>query len=162
MKPENVLVPKEGYVRVIDFDLSVPKPDRPKKLRRVSGTPAYLAPELIAEQVVDERTDIFAFGVLAYKMLTGREPLGGHSRKEMLAKYADYRQHFVPPRRHNPRISPALEKIILNCLQKEVMRRYPTMSLVLRDLQMCGEIPLAKTQPKTPTHGVERLSGSGI
>jgi serine/threonine protein kinase len=141
MKPENLLVPHGGYVRIIDFDLAIPRPPKPKKLRRLSGTLAFLAPELIAEQLVDERADIFALGVIAYKLLTGKEPMTAMTRKEMLAKYADSRLHFTPPRRHNPRIPPALEKIILNCLEKEPARRYPAMSLVVRDLQLLGDLP---------------------
>ncbi len=141
MKPENILVPHRDYARVIDFDLALPRPPKPRKLRRVSGTLAFLAPELIAEQLVDERTDIFALGVIAYKLLTGKEPMSAQTRKEMLAKYADSRLHFTPPRRHNPRIPPALEKIILNCLEKEPARRYPAMSLVVRDLQALGDLP---------------------
>jgi serine/threonine protein kinase len=141
LKPENILVPRDDFVRIIDFDLAIPRRPKPRKLRRVSGTLAYLAPELIAEQWVDERTDIFAFGVIAYKLLTGKEPMPAQSRKEMLANYADSRLHFTSPRRHNARIPLALEKIILNCLEKQPMRRYPAVSLIMRDLQQLGELP---------------------
>ena len=134
-KPENVLTTLTYDPKIIDFDLAIPRPDRPKKAAKLSGTPIYLAPEQILRQPVDERADIFAFGLTAYEMMTGKKPITGNTLDEVISKYANFDQHLKPPRTHAPDIMPGLERVILKCLAKDVTRRYPSMGLVLRDLQ---------------------------
>jgi serine/threonine-protein kinase len=134
-KPENILVPKSYDPKLIDFDLCIPRPARPKRASTLSGTPSYLAPEQIARQPVDERADIFAFGVTAYEMLSGKKPVTGNSREELVQKYADFNEHLKPLRVHVKDIPHSMERVILKCLEKDVERRYPSMGLVLRDLQ---------------------------
>ena len=85
-KPENVLVTRNASVRLVDFDLAQPKPDRPKKSADNPGTPGYMAPEQLQRQPFDHRVDIFAFGVSAYEILTGRKPLSAKHRTKFFAK----------------------------------------------------------------------------
>lgn len=134
-KPENVLVTKTYEPKICDFDLAIRRPAHPKRASVLSGTPAYLAPEQIARAPVDERADIFAFGITAYEMLAGKKPVTGDTREEMLKKYAQFDEHIKPLRTHQIDIPHAIERVILKCLEKDVARRYPSMSLVVRDLQ---------------------------
>lgn len=134
-KPENILVTKLYEPKIMDFELAIPRPSRPKKISSVSGTPAYLAPEQIMREPVDERADIFAYGVTAYEMLTGKKPISGNTREEVLQKYANFNEHLKPLRAHLPDVPLAVERVILKCLEKDVQRRYPSMGLVVRDLQ---------------------------
>ena len=135
-KPENILVPKITYdPKLLDFDLAIPRPTKPKRAAKLSGTPFYLAPEQLARQPVDERADIFSFGITAYEMLTGRKPITGETREEILSKYADFNEHLRPPRTLVPDVPRAIEAVVLKCLEKDPERRYPAMSLVVRDLQ---------------------------
>lgn len=134
-KPENILVGRHYEPRLIDFDLAVPRPEVPKRLSSPSGTLAYWAPEQIAKEPVDERADIFAFGVTAYEMLSGKKPITGTTREEILEKYADFNRHLVPLRERVPHVPPALERTLTKCLEKDLTRRYPSMSLVIRDLR---------------------------
>ncbi len=134
-KPENVLVAKNYDPKICDFDLAIARPAHPKRASVLSGTPAYLAPEQIVGEPVDERADIFAFGITAYEMLTGKKPVTGNSREEMLKKYARFDEHLKPLRQHEVDIPHSIERVILKCLEKDVTRRYPSMSLVVRDLQ---------------------------
>ena len=134
-KPENILVPKTYDPKLIDFDLAIPRPLKPKKASKLSGTPLYLAPEQIARQPVDERADIFAFGITAYELLTSKKPIAGNTQEEILSKYANFDEHLRPPRTLVPEIPQTLERVILKCLEMEPARRYPAMSLVVRDLQ---------------------------
>src|SRR5262249_26480027 len=60
-KPENILVTRNGGVRLVDFDLAQPKPEKPKKMSKNPGTPAYMAPEQLLREEFDHRVDIFAF-----------------------------------------------------------------------------------------------------
>ena len=134
-KPENILVPKNYNPKLIDFDLAIARPTKPKRASKLSGTPLYLAPEQIARKPVDERADIFSFGVTAYEMLTGKKPIAGNTREEVLQKYSDFKEHLRPPRTLVPDIPHSIERVILKCLEKEPALRYPAMSLVVRDLQ---------------------------
>ncbi len=134
-KPENVIVPKNYQPKLIDFDLAIKRPRSPKRIRTLSGTPLYLAPEQLARRPVDERADIFSFGMTAYEMLTGKKPIAGDTRDEILKKYAHFKDNLKPLRAHVPDIRPSLERLILKCLEKDPDRRYPTMGLVVRDLQ---------------------------
>jgi eukaryotic-like serine/threonine-protein kinase len=134
-KPENVLVTETADPKIIDFDLAALRPDVPKRISKLSGTPAYLAPEQILRQPMDERADIFAFGLTAYEMVTGKKPITGNSIQEVIGKYARFEDHLKPLRAHVPDIPHVIESVILKCLERDVMRRYPTMGLVVRDLQ---------------------------
>jgi eukaryotic-like serine/threonine-protein kinase len=134
-KPENVLITRNAHVRLVDFDLAQPIPEKPRKSADNPGTPAYMAPEQLLRQPFDHRVDIFAYGVSAYELLTGRKPFAGESPEEILRKQLDRSLDFVAPRELNPDIPAPLEKAILKCLEREPDRRYPFMTLLVRDLE---------------------------
>jgi len=134
-KPENVLLTRNASVRLVDFDLAQPRPDKPKKMSDNPGTPAYMAPEQIRRQPIDHRVDIFAYGVSAYELLTNRKPFSGDSADEILRKQLDRSLEFLSPRELNPDIPAALEKTILKCLERDPDKRYPYLSVLVRDLQ---------------------------
>jgi len=134
-KPENVLVTRSADAKICDFDLAIERPDEPKRVAKLSGTPAYLAPEQIMRQPFDERADIFAFGLAAYEMLTGKKPVTGDTIQEVARKYSEFDQHLRPLRTHQTDVSHSIEHVILKCLERDVTRRYPSMGLVVRDLQ---------------------------
>lgn len=131
-KPENVLVTRNGNIRLVDFDLAQPKPDKPKKFSRNPGTPAYMPPEQLQHKAIDHRVDIFAWGVTAYELLTSRKPFAGDSPAEISLKQQV--GSVVSPREFNE-IPPALEKIVLKCLERDPQNRYPHASVLVRDLQ---------------------------
>lgn len=133
-KPENVLVTRNGHVRLIDFDIAQPLPETPKKMSKNPGTPAYMAPEQLQHQPIDGRVDIFAYGVSAYELLTYQKPFPGETPREILAKQLN-RSSFITPRQHNPDIPAAMEKVILKCLEHDPDERYPFFSVLNRDLK---------------------------
>ena len=133
-KPENILVSRNGRVRLIDFDLSQQIPEKPKKMSRYPGTPSYMAPEQLQREAFDSRVDIFAYGVAAYELLTNQKPYPGDTPAEILA--AQLRPEGpIRPREHNPEIPPSLENVILKCIAREPDRRYPFSGVLVRDLQ---------------------------
>jgi len=134
-KPENVLVTRNGNVRLIDFDLAQPRPEKPKKMSDNPGTPAYMAPEQLLRQPIDHRADIFAFGVTAYELLTFQKPFPGDIPDDILRRQLDRNLDFVRPREHNVDIPIGLEKVILKCLDSLPDGRYPFTSVLVRDLQ---------------------------
>ena len=134
-KPENVLVTRNASVKLVDFDLAQPIPEKPKKASgKNPGTPAYMAPEQLLGQPITHRVDIFSYGVAAYELLTNQKPFPGDTPGEILKKQMD-RSDFVPPRQYNADLPPALEKVILRCLEREPERRYPFMGVMGRELK---------------------------
>src|SRR5215510_15920098 len=108
-KPENVLVTRNGRVRLVDFDLAQPIPEKPKKLTKKNpGTPHYMAPEQLLGEPITHRVDIFSYGVAAYELLTNQKPFPGESPGEILKLQVD-RSSFIPPRELNPDIPPGME-----------------------------------------------------
>ena len=134
-KPENVLLTRNGSLRLIDFDLAQPIPNPPRKLDKNPGTPAYMAPEQLLRQPVDHRADIWAYGVAAYELVTLRKPFPGDNPDEVLRRQLD-RQDFIPPSEINSDIPPALERIILRCLERDMERRYPVTSVLVHELKL--------------------------
>ena len=134
-KPENVLVTRNANVRLVDFDLARPRPEKPKKMSKNPGTPAYMAPEQLLRQPFDHRVDIFAFGVAAYELLAGEKPFIGETPEQILRKQLDRGQDFVLPRALNPDIPAGLEKAILKCLERDPDKRYPIMSVLVHELK---------------------------
>lgn len=134
-KPENVLVTRNGSVRLVDFDLALPKPEKPFVMKKTPGTPGYMAPEQLLKQPMDHRVDIFAYGVSAYEVLTFNKPYPGETADEVLRRQLDRTQPVVPIRDLNGDVPFALEKAIMKCLEREPDKRYPYMSVLVRDLQ---------------------------
>lgn len=131
-KPENLLVTRNGNIRLVDFDLAQPKPDKPKKFSKNPGTATYMPPEQLQHQAIDHRVDIYAYGVTAYELLTSRKPFAGDSAAEISRKQQS--EAVVPPSEYNE-IPPGLEKIVLKCLERDPDKRYPHASVLVRDLQ---------------------------
>ena len=133
-KPENVLITRNAAVRLVDFDLAQPRPDKPKKFSKNPGTPAYMAPEQLQREAYDHRVDVFAFGVAAYELLTGQKPFQGDSPEEILRRELD-RSGFIAPRELNPGIPPAVEKTILKAIERDPDKRHPIMSVLVLELK---------------------------
>ena len=109
--------------------------NRLRELADRLGTPAYMAPEQLLRKPFDHRADVFAFGVSAYELLTGRKPFGGDSPDEILRRQLDRSIDFVPPRELNADIPAGLERAILKCLERDMEKRYPVVSVLVHDLQ---------------------------
>jgi eukaryotic-like serine/threonine-protein kinase len=133
-KPENVLITRNAAVRLVDFDLAQPRPEKPKKFSKNPGTPAYMAPEQLQREAYDHRVDIFSYGVTAYELLTGQKPFQGETPDEMLRRQLD-RSGFSTPRQLNPDIPAAVEKSILKCLERDPDKRPPIMSVLVLELK---------------------------
>jgi eukaryotic-like serine/threonine-protein kinase len=134
-KPENVLITRNGRVRLVDFDLAEQIPEKPRKpSRKNPGTPAYMAPEQLLGEPITHHVDVFSYGVAAYELLTSEKPFPGETPGEILKKQLD-RSSFVAPRQHNPDVPAAMEKVILRCLERDPGRRYPFVGLMAREVQ---------------------------
>ncbi|HET6317958.1 MAG TPA: protein kinase, partial [Chloroflexota bacterium] len=86
------------------------------------GTPAYMAPEQVLGKAVDQRTDLYAFGVVLYEMLTGRVPYGGDTPLQVAFKHVQ--GPLPPPRDANPDLPAAVEEVVLKALAKDPEARF--------------------------------------
>ena len=129
------IVTRNASVRLVDFDLAQPIPEKPKKASKKNpGTPAYMAPEQLLGEPITHRVDIFSYGVAAYELLTNQKPFPGETPAEILKKQLD-RSDFVPPGEYNADLPASLEKVILRCLEREPERRYPFIGMMTRELK---------------------------
>jgi len=98
IKPENLVMDNKGYVRITD--LGIARVWRPENSSDTSGTPGYMAPEVMCRQNHGVAVDYFALGVMAYEFMMGRRPYQGRSRKEIrdqiLAKQVQIKKHEIP------------------------------------------------------------------
>lgn len=134
-KPENLIVRNDGLVILIDFDLAIERKPKPVKLSPLPGTFTYLPPETITKGLVDDQTDIYAFGVTCYEILTGHKPFEGVTVEDARKAQIDPNQKPLRLKFHNVHVPPAMENLIFKCLAHHPMERYPSMSLVVRDLE---------------------------
>jgi eukaryotic-like serine/threonine-protein kinase len=157
LKPENVfLVEHEGSAQIKLLDFGIASAFGEKKEQRLTdpgsavGTPAYMSPEQVLERELDERTDIYALGLLLYEMLTGSATFAGSSSGETLMKQVQERPEPVGRRRTvPPPVPPALEQVVMTCLQKDPRRRYQNMSQVRAALASAVDA----TAPSLPRPG---------
>jgi eukaryotic-like serine/threonine-protein kinase len=133
-KPENILITRNGAVRLIDFDMAQPLPEKPVKFSKNPGTPGYMAPEQLKREPIDARADIFAYGVSAYELVTNQKPFPGDTPADILAAQMAP-EGPIPPRQHNPGLPPALDAVIMKCLERDPDRRYALSGIMVRDLQ---------------------------
>ncbi len=127
LKPSNIMVTKEGKVKLIDFGTAWLKG---QEKNRIQGTPQYMAPESATEKVVDERTDIYNFGATMYRMFTGRYANPG----SMPRTGDNLKNKLVPPVQINANIPGTLNETILACLQVSPERRPADMFEVQQKL----------------------------
>jgi len=145
IKPDNVMIREDDIVKVLDFGLaklleqsqvdeeSETKMQVQTKAGMVMGTVAYMSPEQARGALVDARTDIFSFGVLLYKMLTGEQPFTGetinHTIVAILEKEPPTLSQFVND------YPLEIENIIFKCLAKNPNDRYQSAKDLLVDLK---------------------------
>jgi serine/threonine protein kinase len=122
--PRNVMVTREGVLKLIDFGLSIPT--RPEFCRpgNRTGTPNYLAPELIKRLTTDHRVDLFALGVTAFETMTGQLPW------EKTESLPTLMSHMNSPGRH-PRefrqdLDPAMAEVLMKAIERDPRDRYQT------------------------------------
>ena len=131
--PKNILYDSHDTAKIIDFGLTIPAASRPGDIVDHSGTASYMAPEQIKRLKLDERTDIYAFGVTAFEILTGRRPFPHSSDRE---RRLQYHLNIEPLklRELDPALPAELQEVIGRCIEKKPQLRYKTMGEVMRDV----------------------------
>jgi TolB-like protein/Flp pilus assembly protein TadD/predicted Ser/Thr protein kinase len=134
IKSDNIMVNKEGQVKIMDFGLA--------KLRGATkitetgstlGTAAYMSPEQAQGEEVDQRSDIFSFGVVLYELLTGQLPFKGEHQAAIV--YSIINEEPQPVARFNNQVSAKLEDVVSKALAKDKQERHQHIDDLLADLR---------------------------
>jgi eukaryotic-like serine/threonine-protein kinase len=133
LKPANILLDRELRPRVTDFGLAVSFAALPHT-QELAGTLAYMAPEQAAGEThrLDARTDLWAVGVILYRILAGALPFSGRTSQELLS--AICHSEAAPVRDITPQVPPELARIVQQCMAKRISERYASAANLADDL----------------------------
>ena len=149
LKPSNILIGPAAEAVMIDFGLAchTQMPDlMAEEFRLPYGTAPYMAPEQVLGKRTDYRSDLFALGALLYFFATGRRPFGDPQRLGGLKKRL-WRDPY-PPRALKPDLPPALQEVILRCLEVNPAWRYPSAAQLAVDLKDLDRVKLTARAEK--------------
>lgn len=162
LKPENVFLTTLGgrpdFVKILDFGITkfgvgVDEDGEEATLTEtgaVMGTPHYMAPEQAkGSREVDGRVDIYAVGLILYRMLTGERPIDGDSHNEIL--WNIWNAPIKPPRALRPGLSSSIETVVIKAMARHRDERYATAELFSQDLNEALEGSLTSSRSSGPT-----------
>jgi serine/threonine-protein kinase len=163
VKPANLMLSQRGQVKIADFGIALANHDMNAKLTSAGdlvGTPGYLSPEILLGNPVDQRSDVYAVGVVLFEMLTGRTPFSDASVYKLMQ---DVVQREVPDVREiNAEIDPGVASILARMLLKDPDKRYQSMRELISDLEKHPLITRGgpiKIKITTPGGSTDPLSG---
>jgi serine/threonine-protein kinase len=144
LKPENILVTDDGQPVILDFGLALTKSSYRvtyANLSSTAGTPDYMAPEQIEGQRGDQRTDIYAVGIMLFELLTGKVPFSGDNNMVVMSQHLS----GTIPRldREQPGVSPQLAAVVMRCLRRDPKERYADLHAFIYDLDHLDEVDIA-------------------
>jgi serine/threonine-protein kinase len=132
IKPANMMITPAGLVKLMDFGLAAVLTEAMAKVTTVRGTPFYMAPEQILGEEISALSDQYSLGCTLYHMVAGQPPF---VEGDILYHHI----HTAPasPRERNPQIPGWLDVIILKTMMKEQTKRFPSVAVLLQELDRC-------------------------
>ena len=139
IKPQNVMVLRDGSVKVADFGIACLENSAQTLTQEALGSVHYISPEQARGDRTDARSDIYSAGVVLYEMLTGRLPFEGDSAVSVAIQHLS----SIPlaPREINPDIPEQLELICMKAMAPDLDRRYPSADAMIADLEAFRKNP---------------------
>ena len=136
IKPQNILIDREGNVKITDFGIAVALSDTSlTQTNTLLGSVHYLSPEQARGGMATIQTDIYALGIVLYELLTGRVPLDGESAVSIALKH--FQEPLPPVMNPSVMIPQSLENIVLKATAKDPMNRYRSCYEMFQDLKTC-------------------------
>jgi eukaryotic-like serine/threonine-protein kinase len=136
LKPQNILIGKDDHIYISDFGLAKSFEDGGVGLTQTGafiGTPRYMSPEQVEGKPADQRSDLYAYGLILYEMLTGDVPFTGDTT--LKAMYQRIQEKPKSAKLVNPDIPSWVNRIAMRCLEKDPAARYQSAYEILADLQ---------------------------
>jgi serine/threonine-protein kinase len=156
LKPQNILVDKDDYIYVSDFGLAKSFEDDSVGMTRSGafvGTPRYMSPEQVEGDPADQRSDLYAYGLILYEMVTGNVPFTGETTLKVM--YQRLQETPKSPRLVDPSIPAWFDAVIMRCLEKDPATRYQTANEILLDLQAAKSATMSRA-------GTSRIEGRTV
>ena len=160
LKPENVIVADDGTLRLMDFgtaSLEGAKRLTWRNLGESLGTPDYMSPEQVKGNRGDERSDIYAWGILMYEVLSGRVPFEGDNWMATMAAHLQVDPRPIHTWRAD--VPPALEAVVLKAMRRYPEHRYQTAGELVQDLDHLESLDLDTFDltPEEPMGGIAAM-----
>ncbi|GAC1393141.1 MAG: hypothetical protein NVSMB38_19830 [Ktedonobacteraceae bacterium] len=153
IKPENLMLDRWGKIKVMDFGLARAMGQQPITVARtLVGSIYYASPEQVWGYTLDNRSDVYALGVVLYEMVTGQRPFIGRSMPELTQ--AIIAAPLRPPSTLNEEVAPDLERIILNAMARDREERYEDAGLMARDLRALQVQPATLVGSSQPAEAI--------
>ncbi|GAA4044199.1 Stk1 family PASTA domain-containing Ser/Thr kinase [Agromyces indicus] len=152
IKPGNIMITTTGQVKVMDFGIARAVSDSATTVAQTTailGTASYFSPEQAKGEPVDARTDLYSTGVVLFEMLTGRPPFRGDT--PVAVAYQHVSERPVKPSVINPKVSPALDVVVLHALAKDRDIRYQTAAEFRAEVEeaAAGRVPVKRKVDET-------------
>ena len=161
IKPHNVMVLKNGSVKVADFGIARMMSEGNTLTKEALGSVHYISPEQAKGGRVDNRSDIYSLGAVMYEMISGRPPYDGDSPVAVAIQHIN--GGAVMPSLLNPNIPGGLEQIIMKAMAHEVNNRYATATAMLNDLDEFRKNPAILFDYHSPKpEDVPTLNGASV
>ena len=160
IKPQNILLLSNGNIKVTDFGIARFSNEQKTMTGSAIGSVHYISPEQARGDTIDDKTDIYAVGVVLYEMLTGRVPF--ESDSSVSVALMQLSKEPTPPRELNPNIPIGLEQVVMRAMQKNVHDRYQSAAEMLLDIEEFKRNPGVKFREdyfvdKAPTRPVSAV-----
>ena len=141
IKPENIILARKGEVKVADFGLAKRSQHADSQqltqLGTTMGTPLYMSPEQVNGRAVDERSDLYSFGVTCYHMLSGQPPYRGENAISIAMQHIQ--GTAKPLEKIRPDLPPLLCRVVHKLMEKDPDDRYQTAAAVIKDLKRVSQ-----------------------
>lgn len=157
LKPQNILMGANDHVYVSDFGLAKSLESTVSGMTRTGqylGTPRYMSPEQVETGQVDKRTDLYAFGLILFEMVTGEDAFKGDSTLQIM--YRRVKEKAPNPKQINPEVPDYLARIISRCLERDPAYRYQEARDILADLRAGRVTPASNSLRRTLADGKNR------
>jgi serine/threonine-protein kinase len=154
LKPANVMIDSRGEARIMDFGLALTTGEHDGT---ISGTPAYMAPELFDNEPPSVQSDLYALGLVMYELFTGRRV---HNARTMPERLRDLTSDITTPSSVVRDIDPAVERVILRCLEQDPAQRPRSARMVVDALPGGDALAAALAAGETPSPRIVAAAGT--
>ncbi|HYC90336.1 MAG TPA: serine/threonine-protein kinase [Thermoanaerobaculia bacterium] len=154
LKPANIMIDSRGDARIMDFGLALAAGEDDGT---ISGTPAYMAPEQLEGEPATVQSDLYAFGLVLYELVTGKR---AHNARTLPERVRDLTSEIATPSSHIRDIDPAVERIILRCLANDPAQRPASAREVILSLPGGDPLAAALAAGETPSPRIVAAAGA--